>query len=109
MIKSFDSSVSSNDDMVSGGVFHNLYERLFENYYDCFELEKVFASWEVLSDEEKCRYYILCSTLRFLRGLHICSKMPIVKGKKLGTSDFTYVLNKHIDASYLKEIYPYKK
>ncbi|CAI8496600.1 unnamed protein product [Hanseniaspora opuntiae] len=109
LIKSFDSSVSSNDDMVSGGVFHNLYERLFENYYDCFELEKVFASWEVLSDEEKCRYYILCSTLRFLRGLHICSKMPIVKGKKLGTSDFTYVLNKHIDASYLKEIYPYKK
>lgn len=109
LIKSFDSSVSSNDDMANGAVFHNLYERLFENYYDCFELEKIFASWESLPDEEKCRYYILCSTLRFLRGLHICFKIPIIGGKKLGTSDFTYVLNKHIDASYLKEIYPYKK
>lgn len=109
LIKSFDSSVTSNDDMGNGKVFYNLYERLFENYYDCFELERVFESWEKLSDEEKCRYYILCSTLRILRGMNICFKIPIIRGKKLGTSDFTYVLKKHIDASYLREIYPYKK
>ncbi|KAF0270132.1 hypothetical protein FOG48_00876 [Hanseniaspora uvarum] len=109
IIKSLDSSDPTNDDLNNGSVFYNFYERLFETQYDCFELEDVFKAWDNLSNEEKCRYYILCSVLRFQRGCNICFKIPVVFGKKLGTSDFTYVLNKHMDASYLKEIYPYNE